>query len=97
MDKLAANIAEYGVLHPGIIREAGNGRYQMISGHRRLYASRKAGKVTMPVRIMNLSDDEATILMADANFLQRVEIMPSEKAKAYKKKYDANYPSWRCI
>ena len=57
MDKLAANIAEYGVLHPGIIREAGNGRYQMISGHRRLYASRKAGKVTMPVRIMNLSDD----------------------------------------
>ncbi len=51
----------------------------------------------MPVRIMNLSDDEATILMADANFLQRVEIMPSEKAKAYKKKYDANYPSWRCI
>ena len=89
MDKLAANIAEYGVLHPGIIREAGNGRYQMISGHRRLYASRKAGKVTMPVRIMNLSDDEATILMADANFLQRVEIMPSEKAKAYKKKYDA--------
>ena len=89
MDKLAANIAEYGVLHPGIIRAAGNGRYQMISGHRRLYASRKAGKVTMPVRIMNLSDDEATILMADANFLQRVEIMPSEKAKAYKKKYDA--------
>lgn len=89
MDKLAANIAEYGVLHSGIIREAGNGRYQMISGHRRLYASRKAGKVTMPVRIMNLSDDEATILMADANFLQRVEIMPSEKAKAYKKKYDA--------
>lgn len=89
MDKLAANIAEYGVLHPGIIREAGNGRYQMISGHRRLYASRKAGKVTMPARIMNLSDDEATILMADANFLQRVEIMPSEKAKAYKKKYDA--------
>lgn len=89
MDKLSANIAEYGVLHPGIVREASNGRYQMISGHRRLYASKKAGKSVMPVRIMNLSDDEATILMADANFLQRVEILPSEKAKAYKKKYDA--------
>lgn len=89
MEKLVANIAEYGVLHPGIVRETADGRYQMISGHRRLYASRKAGKDKMPVRIMKLTDAEATILMADANFLQRVEILPSEKAKAYKQKYDA--------
>lgn len=89
MQMLAENIAEFGVMHPGIVRKTVNGRYQMISGHRRLFASKKAKKRTMPVRIMDLSDEDATILMADANFLQRVEIKPSEKAKAYKKKYDA--------
>lgn len=89
MQKLAENIAEYGILHPTIVRVCDNGRYQMISGHRRLFASLLVGKSTIPARVMELSDEDATILMADANFLQRIEIKPSEKAKAYKKKYDA--------
>jgi len=88
MALLAENVAEYGVMHPVIVRKAAD-RYQMISGHRRLYASNKAGKKTIPARIMELSDDDAAILMADANFLQRAEIKPSEKAKAYRMKYEA--------
>lgn len=88
MALLAENIAEYGVMHPVIVRKT-DGRYQMISGHRRLFASKKAGKDTIPARVMELDDDEASILMADANFLQRTEIKPSEKAKAYRIKYEA--------
>ena len=88
MQELADNIRQYGVLHPVIVREI-NGRYQMISGHRRRFASILAGKLTIPARIMQLTDEEAAILMADANFLQRTKILPSEKAYAYKLKYDA--------
>ena len=88
MQELAENISKYGVLHPVIVREI-NGRYQMISGHRRRYASILAGKETLPARIMQLTDEDAAILMADANFLQRTKILPSEKAYAYKMKYEA--------
>ena len=88
MQELAENIRKYGVIHPVIVREI-NGRYQMISGHRRRYASILAGKETLPARIMQLSDEDAAILMADANFLQRSKILPSEKAYAYKMKYEA--------
>ena len=88
MELLAENIAQYGIMHPVIVRKAAN-RYQMISGHRRLFASQKVGKTTIPARVMELTDDEAAILMADANFLQRTEIKPSEKAKAYRMKYEA--------
>lgn len=89
MAQLIENISEYGVMHPVIVRKVGD-RYQMISGHRRLFASKKANKDTIPARIMELSDDDAAIIMADANFLQRTEIKPSEKAKAYRIKYDAS-------
>lgn len=88
MKELSENIRKYGVIHPVIVREI-NGRYQMISGHRRRYASILAGKETLPARIMQLSDEDAAILMADANFLQRSKILPSEKAYAYKMKYEA--------
>lgn len=73
MAQLIENISEYGVMHPVIVRKVGD-RYQMISGHRRLFASKKANKETIPARIMELSDDDAAIIMADANFLQRTEI-----------------------
>ncbi len=89
MKMLVENIKEYGVLHPVIVRETNDGRYEMISGHRRKYASELAGIETIPARVMKLTDEEATILMADANFLQRTEIAISEKAKAYRMKFEA--------
>lgn len=89
MEKLAEHIKEYGVLHPVLVRRSLSGRYQMISGHRRCYASKKAGKESIPARILNISEEEATILMTDANFLQRDNMKISEKAKAYRMKYDA--------
>lgn len=89
MDELVEDIKKFGVVHPVVVRESRDGRYEMISGHRRTYASRKAGKKTIPARVMNLSDEDAVILMTNTNFLQRTEIKPSEKAKAYRMKYDA--------
>ena len=89
MNQLIENIKEYGVLHPVLVRRLNNGTYEMISGHRRKYASVRAGKVTIPARVLELTDDEATILMADANFLQRTFISLSEKAHAYRMKFDA--------
>ena len=88
MEKLIENIRIYGVMHPVIVRKI-NDRYQMISGHRRRFASLKAGKDRIPARIMELTDEDAAILMADANFLQRTKLLPSEKALAYRMKYDA--------
>lgn len=89
MEELADSIREYGVIHPVLVRKEESGRYMMISGHRRTYASRKAGLSHVPARVMNLSDEEAIILMTNANFLQRTEIKPSEKAKAYRMRYEA--------
>jgi len=89
MIQLIENIKEYGVLHPVIVRELEDGSYEMISGHRRKYASARAGKTSIPARVLELTDDEATILMADANFLQRTTISFSEKAHAYRMRFDA--------
>lgn len=89
MDELVEDIKKYGVVHPVVVRESKNGRYEMISGHRRTYACKKANMITIPARIMNLSDNDAIILMTNTNFLQRTDIKPSEKAKAYRMKYDA--------
>ena len=88
MRKTVDSIREYGVLVPVIIRPDGNGEYEMISGHRRMYASIMAGKKEVPAIIREMDDDTATILMVDSN-LQREHILPSERAKAYKMKMEA--------
>ena len=89
MEKLVESIREYGVLHPGIARPLKKGKgYELIAGHRRKYASEKAGKEKMPVFVRNYDNDEATIIMVDSN-LQREVILPSEKARAYRMKFNA--------
>lgn len=84
----AESAKKYGILIPAIIRPKGNGRYEMISGHRRKRACELANISEMPCIIRNLTDDEATIIMVDSN-LQREQILPSERAFAYKMKLDA--------
>ena len=88
MEETAASVREYGVLVPGIARPRPEGGYEIIAGHRRKRASELAGKETMPVIVRNLDDDAAVIIMVDSN-LQRENILPSERAKAYKMKYEA--------
>ena len=82
------SIKEYGVLVPAIVRPCEDGGYEIVSGHRRKYASELAGLETMPVIVRNLDRDAATIVMVDSN-LQRENILPSERAAAYKMKLDA--------
>ena len=82
------SVRAHGVLVTAHVREKPTGGYEMISGHRRKMASELAGKETMPCIVRNLSDDQAVIVMVDSN-LQREEILPSEKAFAYKMKLEA--------
>ncbi|WP_448864456.1 ParB/RepB/Spo0J family partition protein [Dorea sp.] len=82
------SVRNHGVLVPALVREKPTGGYEMISGHRRKMASELAGFENMPCIVRNLSDDEAVIVMVDSN-LQREEILPSEKAFAYKMKLEA--------
>ena len=88
MEETTESIRQYGVLVPGIARPRAGGGYELIAGHRRKRGSQRAGKSEMPVIVRNYSDDEATIIMVDSN-IQREDILPSEKAKAYKMKYEA--------
>lgn len=88
MNKLVESVSENGVLVPAIVREKDNGDYEIISGHRRKFASEIAGKSTLRCIISNLDDDAATVIMVDSN-IQRENILPSEKAFAYKMKLDA--------
>ena len=88
MQNMKNSIIENGVLVPVLVRQKNDGRYEMISGHRRKFASQLAEKETIPCIVRNLSDDEATIIMVDSN-MQRGEILPSEKAFAYKMKLEA--------
>ena len=88
MQELTDSIREYGVLVPGIARIRQAGGYEIVAGHSRCHACRLANVKTIPMIIKNLTDDEATIIMVDSN-IQREDILPSEKAKAYKMKYDA--------
>ena len=88
MEELTESIKQYGVLVPGIARLRAKGGYEIIAGHSRKMACKKAGLSVMPMIIRNMTDDEATILMIDSN-IQREKILPSEKARAYKMKYDA--------
>ena len=88
MQDTVDSVREYGVLVPAIARPDPDGGYELIAGHRRHHASELAGKETMPVIIRDLDDDAATIIMVDSN-LQREELLPSERAFAYKMKFDA--------
>lgn len=88
MAQLMRSIADAGVLSPALARPLPGGGYELISGHRRLAACKALGMDTMPVIIRDLTDEEAVITMVDSN-LQREHILPSEKAFAYKMKYDA--------
>ena len=88
IEEMAESIKQYGVMTPGIARPLENGGYELISGNRRKRASELAGMETMPVIVRELDNDEAIILMVDAN-LQREEILPSERAFAYKLKLEA--------
>lgn len=88
MQDTVDSVREYGVLVPAIARPDPDGGYELIAGHRRHHASELAGKETMPVIIRDLDDDAATIIMVDSN-LQREELLPSERAFAYKMKLEA--------
>ena len=88
MNNLIESVSQKGVILPTIVRQKEDGNYEMISGHRRKHAASKAGLKEIPCIIKNLTDDEATILMVDSN-IQREELLPSEKAFAYKMKLDA--------
>lgn len=88
MQNMKNSIIDNGVLVPALVRKKDDGRYEMVSGHRRKFASQLAEKETIPCIVRNLSDDEATIIMVDSN-MQREEILPSERAFAYKMKIEA--------
>lgn len=88
MMELVESIKANGVLSPVLLRPCGNDLYEMVSGHRRLHAAKLAGLVAIPSIIREMTDDEATIAMVDAN-IQREELLPSEKAWAYKMKLKA--------
>lgn len=88
MLELTESVRQYGVLVPALVREKPEGGYEMVAGHRRRIACELAEKTEIPCIVRNLTDDEATIIMVDSN-LQREEILPSEKAFAYKMKLEA--------
>ena len=88
IEEMAESIKQHGVMTPGVARPLEDGGYELISGNRRKRASELAGEETMPVIVRELDNDEAIILMVDAN-LQREEILPSERAFAYKLKLEA--------
>ena len=88
MDDLVKSIKQNGVLTPVLVRPDKNNSYEMISGHRRMHAAIKAGLETIPAIVRDMEDDEAIVIMVDAN-IQREELLPSEKAFAYKMKMDA--------
>ena len=88
MHLLTESIREYGVITPAVVRQKEDGRYEMISGHRRMYACGLAGLETIRCRVVDVNREEAILMMVDAN-CQRTDILPSEKAYAYKMKMDA--------
>ena len=88
MQETAESVKEYGVLVPALARPREDGGYELIAGHRRKHACELAGLTTMPVIVRNIDRDAATIIMVDSN-LQRENILPSERAKAYKMKMEA--------
>ena len=88
MDKMVDSVKEYGVMTPAIVRPRRDGGYEIVSGHRRKRACELAGLNEIPAIVRDLDDDEAVIIMVDSN-LQRENILPSERAKAYQMKLEA--------
>ena len=88
MQETIESVREHGVLMPGIARPRAEGGFEIFAGHRRRHACEAVGLETMPMFIRDFTDDEATIIMVDSN-IQREDILPSEKAKAYAMKYEA--------
>lgn len=86
--EMIESVREHGVLMPGIVRKRKEGGYEIIAGHTRKHVCEILGFETMPVFVKEMDDDEASLVMVDSN-IQRENIRPSEKAKAYKIKYDA--------
>lgn len=87
MQNLVESVKENGVITPVLIRPGDKNQYEMISGHRRMHAAELDGLSTIPAIVRNMTDDEAVIAMVDAN-IQREELLPSEKAFAFKMKMD---------
>ena len=88
MEETVESIRQYGVLNPALARPRPDGEYELLSGHRRKRGSELAGLNEMPVIVREYTDDEAAIIMVDSN-IQREDVLPSEKAKAYKMKCEA--------
>lgn len=88
MMEMVESVTQHGVLVPALVRPKPNGGYEMIAGHRRMKASELAERESISCIVRHLTDDEATLIMVDSN-LQREQILPSEKAFAYKMKLDA--------
>ena len=88
MQELIESVKRYGVLEPILVRKRTQGGYEIISGHKRTAACKEIGQDVIPAVVTDCNDDEATILMVDSNIYRR-NILPSQKAKAYKMKYEA--------
>ena len=88
MRELEESVLNSGILNPVIVRPDDENGYEMISGHRRLFAAKSVGLAKIPAFVRQMTDDEATIVMVDSN-IQREELLPSEKAFAYKMRYEA--------
>ena len=88
MKETTESVKEYGVLTPAIVRPREAGGYEIVAGHRRKHACELAGLAALPALVRNLDDDTTTILMVDSN-IQRENILPSERAQAYKMKLEA--------
>ncbi|MEG0784801.1 MAG: ParB/RepB/Spo0J family partition protein [Christensenella sp.] len=88
MAQMTESVKKYGILNPALVRPKKNGDYELVAGHRRKFAGIKAGLSLLPCIVRNLTDDEAAIAMVDSN-LQRENILPGERARAYKLKLDA--------
>ena len=88
MMEMADSVKQHGILVPAIVRPKGNGHYEMVAGHRRKLACTLIAKLQLPCIVRELTDEEATVIMVDSN-LQREQLLPSEKAFAYKMKLDA--------
>lgn len=88
MQELVESVKKHGILTPVLLRPSGVDEYEMISGHRRMHAAQLAGFITVPAIIREMDDDDAIVIMVDSN-IQREELLPSEKAFAFKMKMDA--------
>ena len=88
MIEMAESVKQHGILVPAIVRPKENGHYEMVAGHRRKLACTLIAKLQLPCIVRDLTDEEATIIMVDSN-LQREQLLPSEKAFAYKMKLEA--------